>query len=260
MLKNFFNKINYPIKKIYNWVLHWAKTPYGSFALFLLSFSESSFFPVPPDVLLIALVIGANEKTSIEMPFFNANKNKSYFSAIKFFIIYCVELIKTVFCNIFILLKTFPKSRGAKFAFICSIASVLGGIAGYGIGHFLWYNNSGNYSSIAKLFFKYIFNEKIFQRIKVLYENWDFWIVFTAGFTPLPYKVITITAGVCKINFWIFIFASTISRSARFYLVSFVLWIFGANVKDFIDRYFNLLSLIFMLLLILGVLAFKYIL
>jgi len=197
------------IKKIYDWTLHWADSRYAVLALFLLSFSESSFFPVPPDVLLIAMALGK------------------------------------------------PK-KAFTFALLCSIASVLGGMFGYGIGSFLWYTGD-DYSALAKVFFDYVpgFSVDKFSYVKGLYVDYSFWVVFTAGFTPIPYKIITITAGVCEINFMIFLVASAISRSARFFLVAGLIWFFGEKIKKFIDKYFNLLTLAFTILLVAGFILIK---
>jgi len=207
------SKINAPIRKMYDWVLHWAETPYGEAALFILAFAESSFFPIPPDVLLIALGIAVQRKAF-------------------------------------------------RLALICSIASIIGGIAGYFIGYFLWYvPQSQEYTSIANFFLTYIpgFSEDKFISMKTIYEKYNFWIVFSAGFTPIPYKIITISAGVFKINFVMFMIASALSRSARFFLVSTVIYFLGARAKVFIDKYFNLLSIFFVFLLILGFIVLKYI-
>lgn len=196
--------INNPLKKLYTWVLHWAETPYGIIALFILAFAESSFFPIPPDILLIALCIGEPKKS-------------------------------------------------LKFALICSAGSVLGGIFGYYIGWGLW-------SVVSDFFFSYIpgFTQKNFELVKSKYELYNFWVVFTAGFTPIPYKIITITAGVFKINFLVFIIASAVSRSARFFIVSLLIFFLGERIKGFIDKYFNLLSIAFLILLILGFVIIKY--
>ncbi len=191
-------------RKLYDWVLHWANTPYGIPALFILSFAEASFFPIPPDVLLIAL--------AISIP-----------------------------------------SRALSFAAVCSIASLIGGIAGYGIGWGVW--------EVAKdFFFTYIpgFSPQLFGRISEQYEQYNFWIVFTAGFSPIPYKVITISAGVFNINFAIFVLASAVSRTARFFLVAGLIYRYGPSIRKFIERYFNLLSYLFIILLIGGFITIKY--
>ena len=198
------------LRKLYNWVLHWADTRYGMPALFFLAFAESSFFPIPPDVLLIALALG-------------------------------------------------HKSKAFRFALICSIGSIAGGVTGYCIGHFAWWSGEGIFSSLALFFFDHVpgFSVDIFQKIRSQYELNNILIVFTAGFTPIPYKIITITAGAFNINFPMFLLASSVSRTARFFLVSLLIWKFGEPITDFINRYFNLLTIIFTILLIGGFLAMK---
>ncbi len=193
-------------RRLYNWVLHWAETPYGTPALFVNSFAESSFFPVPPDALLIALSIGQ------------------------------------------------PK-KALRFAAWCSVASVLGGLAGYLIGAVAW-------AAVGDFFFRWVpsFTPEAFERVRALYDRYDFWVVFTAGFTPIPYKLITIAAGVFAVNLPVFIVASVLSRSARFFLVAWLIQRFGPSIRDFIDRYFNLLSVVFLVLLIGGFMVFKYVL
>tara|TARA_B100000287_G_scaffold379723_1_gene383019 strand:+ start:302 stop:922 length:621 start_codon:yes stop_codon:yes gene_type:complete len=200
------------IRKIYDWVINLSKKPNGGRSLAIISFSEASFFPIPPDVLLIPLSLG--------------NRKKSY-----------------------------------KFALICSAFSILGAILGYYIGKVLWWNVPGiEYSSLANLFFKYVpgINDSGFMRIKYLYDNWNFWIVFTAGFTPIPFKLITISAGTFNINFFMFVIASVISRSARFFIVASLIRVFGESIRNFIENYFNLLAVIFTILLIGGFILIKF--
>ena len=199
------------LRKLYDWVLHWAKTPYGPIALFILSFSEASFFPIPPDVLLIALALG-RIKLSYE------------------------------------------------FALICSIASVIGAVGGYGIGYYLWWNGDG-YNEIAHFFFNHIpgFNEAIFLNIKTKYDLYGLIIIFTAGFTPIPFKVFTISAGAFNISFPLFIAASTISRSVRFFLLAFFIKIYGNRIENFINKYFNAITIAFTLVIIAGYVLIKLI-
>ena len=193
-------------RRLYDWILQWAYRPSSTIALFILSFAESSFFPIPPDVLLMPLVLGHRKKW-------------------------------------------------IKLATICSLASVAGGIAGYLIGMGIW-------ASIESYAFEWFawagFTEEKFSDVEQAYDKWDFWVVFTAGFTPLPFKLITITAGVFKINFAIFVIASVVSRSARFFLVAGLMSKFGPRIKPFIDKYFNWLSLLFTIILIGGFMAVKY--
>ena len=199
------------IRKLYDWVLYWSETPYGPVALFLLSFSEASFFPIPPDVLLIALALGIREKAF-------------------------------------------------KFALICSIASFLGGIAGYITGHYLWWDGDV-YTALASFFFNHIpgFSEKLFLKIQEQYNIHGFLIIFTAGFTPIPYKIFTISAGAFDISFPLFTLASAISRSARFFIVSLLIFKFGEKIRKFIDRYFNILTLIFTAFFIGGYIMIQYV-
>ncbi len=201
--------MNY-LRRLYDWILHWAETKYGVPALFLLALAESSFFPIPPDVLLIPLALGA-------------------------------------------------RSKAIRFALVCSVASIVGGIAGYGIGYFSWWSGAEAYSAVALFFFNHIpgFTEQVFLNIQEKYEIYNFLIVFTAGFTPIPFKIITISAGAFSVNFPMFLLASTVSRSARFFLVALLIRQFGEPITVFIDKYFNVLSIIFTLLLIGGFLVLK---
>ena len=199
------------LRKLYDWVLHWADTPYGAPALFILSFMESSFFPIPPDPLLIALVLGG--------------RNKAF-----------------------------------RFAANCTTASVLGALFGYAIGYYVWWSGPDNFSSVAWFFFQHIpgFSVELFRYIQGLFEKWNFWIIFTAGFTPIPYKVFTVSGGAFNINLPMFLIASIVSRGARFFLVAFLIWKFGPLNKSFIDRYFNWLAVLFTILLIGGFLLVKW--
>ncbi len=202
-------KVN-PIKKMYDWVLSWGEKPSAQAALFVFAFAESSFFPVPPDILLIPLVLGARKK---------------WF----------------------------------RLALTVTIASALGGMFGYFIGHFLWWSGPQVPSGIAQFFFKNIpgFTESVFWQMQAKYAEYGFFIVFTAGFTPIPYKIFTISSGAFDLNFLTFIVASVISRGARFFLVSFLIYRFGEPIKKFIDKYFNWLALLFAILLIGGFIIVK---
>jgi membrane protein YqaA with SNARE-associated domain len=191
------------LKRLYHWVLHWSDSPYSAWALFILAFSESSFFPIPPDVLLVALAVGKPEKS-------------------------------------------------LKFAAICALGSILGGILGYVIG---WQFMAAVGEKIVAF---YGLSTRV-EYIEVLYNRYDAWAVGIAGFTPIPYKVFTIAAGVFKINFFIFIAASAISRSARFFLVAGLIYYFGPGIQTFIEKYFNLLVVVFTILLVGSFVILKYI-
>jgi membrane protein YqaA with SNARE-associated domain len=139
---------------------------------------------------------------------------------------------------------------------VCSIASIIGGTFGYFIGVFLW-------DLIGAWVFAHLgsigFTPEVFKKFQDLYNQYDFWIVFTCGFTPLPYKVCTISAGVARINFAGFIIASVLSRSARFFMVAGLFGWKGEKIRPFVDKYFNWLSLAFVLLLIGGFYAIKFV-
>ncbi|MDR1291670.1 MAG: DedA family protein [Planctomycetaceae bacterium] len=192
------------VRRLYDWVISWAGTPYGAPALFILSFMESSFFPIPPDVLQIALSAGR------------------------------------------------PR-RSFWYATISLVGSVLGAFLGYFIGYFLWIN-------VKDIFFgAHIFSEESFNYVCHLYESNAFWSIFTAAFTPIPYKIFTIAAGVCNISILTLIIASIIGRGMRFYLVALLIFVFGESVRGWIDAHFNKLTIIFTILLIGGFICIKYI-
>ena len=204
-------------RRLYDWVLHWAATPYALPALIAIAFMESSFFPIPPDILLIALVAGS-------------------------------------------------PSRWAKFAFWCTAASVAGGVGGYLIGAFFW-ESIGQWilqnvvhvdlvavdgrldialpSYLSERFGTELGGGYLFQ----VYDHWNAWIAFVFGLTPLPYKLVSITAGVAGVDLGIFLIASLAARGLRFYAVAGVIRVYGESAKKLIDRYFNLLSVIFVAVL-----------
>lgn len=192
------------LRRLYDWVLSWAHKKYSSAALFILSFAEASFFPVPPDVLQMAL--------SVSRP------KKSFF-----------------------------------YALISSIGSVLGGIFGYFIGLFL-------FDVIGIFIINTLGYQAQFQTVGNLYKSYAFLAILTAAFTPIPYKVFTIAAGFWQVGLLPLITASILGRSARFFLVASLIYLFGPKIKEFIDKYFNLLTITFFALVIIGFIAIKYLL
>lgn len=198
------NKKPHLIRRLYDWVLHWAHTPYGTPALGVLATAESSFFPIPPDPLLMALAMSRPE-------------------------------------------------RSIWYAFVCSACSVVGGAIGYLIGMQLWHG-------VSEFFFNNVpgFTHEVFNIVAQKYNENAFLAVFTAAFTPIPYKVFTIAGGVFQINFMEFMIASIVGRSMRFFLVAGLIWKFGASIKNTIDKYFDWVALGFTVLLILGFVVIKY--
>ncbi len=191
------------IRRLYDWVLHWADTPSGPTALFLLALAESSFFPVPPDPLLIALCLGAAR-------------------------------------------------RSLRFAAVATVGSVIGGVIGYAIG-------AGAWQLVGDWFYAYVpgVSPASFARVQAMYDRWDFWAVFLAGLTPIPYKVFTLSAGVFRIDFPVFVLASVLSRGLRFFAVAGLIYRFGRPIARFIDRYFDLLAVVFGVLLVGGFIVIK---
>ncbi len=198
------------MRALYDWVIRWSESRHARTALFFLSLAEASFFPIPPDALLIALCMGAYR-------------------------------------------------RWAKFALICSLGSVFGGMLGYLIGHsafeligshiLSWTASlSGSDPEALLQTARYWFNEKELWGMKV-----GAWAVGIAGFTPIPYKVFTIAAGFFEMSFPVFVIASVLSRSARFFLVAGLIGLLyrrhGRRIQVFIDKYFNALAIAFVLLL-----------
>lgn len=170
-----------------NSVITWTKNtfePLGSLGLFILAFMESSFFPVPPDILLIILCVAEPEKSML-------------------------------------------------FALICTIGSVTGGMFGYLIGY-------GGKEAILKRFF----SEKKIAKVHNLFNKYEAWAVAIAGFTPIPYKVFTIAAGVFYVNFKKFVLASTIGRGLRFFMIAAMIMFFGEAIMSLIQAYFNWATII----------------
>ena len=192
------------IRRLYDQCMELISGRHGAWILFLIAFVESSFFPIPPDVFLIAM---------------------------------CVAIPTMSF----------------RYAAICSVGSVLGGALGYGLG--FWFMDSVGMPIVNW----YGMTEK-YHLVQQYFKEYDVWIVGTAGFTPIPYKLFTITAGFVQSNFFTFMVVSLLARSARFFLVAGLIWKFGPQIKNFIDRYFNILSIGFVVLLAGGFFLIKVIL
>ncbi|MDJ0624367.1 MAG: YqaA family protein [Desulfocapsaceae bacterium] len=192
------------LRRLYDVCMEWLESPYGIYVLFVIAFAESSFFPLPPDVFLIALCMGLPKKSF-------------------------------------------------KYAAVCAVGSTLGGAFGYGLG--LW-----AMESIGQPIVNWYGLSDKYTQVQDLYQKYDALAIFAAGFTPLPYKLFTITAGAFHIDFVKFLGVSLLSRSARFFLVAACLFFFGAPVKRYIDKYFNILSIVFLVLLIAGFVVVKYLL
>jgi membrane protein YqaA with SNARE-associated domain len=186
------------IHGIVDWMVAWAGSPYAPLALFILTFWESSFFPVPTDPLLIAMAVAAPENALI-------------------------------------------------FAGICTVASVFGAMLGYLIG---W---KGGRPIVERLF-----SQKKIHAAEGLYQRYDVWAVGAAAFTPIPYKVFTITAGIARLRFIPFLLVSIVGRGSRYFLLGLLVYFFGPQIQAAIDQYFEILTVSFVALIILGFIAMKY--
>ena len=182
------------IRKLYNWVVKWASHKRAKTALAGLGFAESSFFPLPPDPLLMAMVFAK------------------------------------------------PK-HWLKYASITLIASVVGGIFGYLIGF-------GLMESVGQWIINTLHINKEFADIGVAYKNNASLAVFAAAFTPIPYKIITISAGAFRINFVVFLIASVIGRGSRFFTVAGLSAFLGKKYKDQIERYIDVISLLLLVVIV----------
>lgn len=184
------------VRKIYDAVFHLSKDKGALYWLFIISFIESSFFPIPPDIMLIPMVLASPQKAW-------------------------------------------------KLAGIATAGSVIGAYLGYIIGIYF-------FQLIAEPLLDFYGYLEKFESFKNLYNEYGAWIVFGAGITPFPYKIITIASGVVHMNLIIFTVASVIARGMRFFLVAWLLKAYGEKMREFIEKNLGWLSVVFLLLLIGG--------
>ncbi|MBM3528515.1 MAG: DedA family protein [Alphaproteobacteria bacterium] len=190
------------LRALYDWTMRLAAHPRASWALGTVSFVESSFFPIPPDALLIPMVL--------------ADRRRAWF-----------------------------------YATVCTITSVLGGMAGYLIGWLL-------FDAIGKPLLEIYGYGREFAQFAGRYNEWGAWIVFFAGVTPFPYKVITIASGVTQLDLIVFTVASVLARGLRFFLVAGLLYAYGPPIRAFIERRLGLVATVSTLLLFGGFAAVKF--
>ncbi len=191
------------VRATYDWMLDLAARPNAMVFLAIVAFAESSFFPIPPDIMIIPMVLAMPQKAW-------------------------------------------------RIAGVATVASVVGGYFGYSIGIFF-------FDLIAKPILSFYGYMQQFDVFKDYYHEWGAWIVFGAGITPFPYKVITIASGVVHLDLITFTVASVIARGMRFYLVAWLLKKYGEPMKEFIEKNLGMLSVLFLVLLIGGFVAIKYI-
>ena len=201
-LVNLFDTPRRWMRSSYNWVISWAEKKQAEKALAGLSFAESSFFPIPPDPLLIAMV-------------------------------------------------TAKPKKWLRFALITTISSVTGGVFGYIIG-------AGLQETVGNFIINTYHLNSQFQTVGQWYTEYTVLAVIIAGFTPIPYKLFSIAAGVFTVNLPVFVLASFIGRGGRFFLVAFLMHHFGMRYRDKIEKYIDILGFAFIGLIILGVVVLKF--
>ncbi len=191
------------LRKLYDWTMSLAATRHAEKALASVSFIESSVFPIPPDVLLIPMVLS-------------------------------------------------ERAKWLRYALICTISSVLGALLGYFIGAFL-------YEAVGQPVLAFYGKEDAFDQVAGWYNTWGGWGVLFAAVTPFPYKVLTIFSGATGLNLVTFVVVSVIGRGLRFFLVSWLLYKFGPPIRVFIEKNLGLLFTLFMVLLVGGFVAIRYV-
>jgi len=185
------------LRRIYDWIMGLAHTPQAVPALAIVAFAESSFFPIPPDAMVVPLVLAE------------------------------------------------PR-RAWRIALVATSASVLGGLAGYAIGYYL------------QSFGQWVIGESNFAAFRAAYAQWGLWIILIKGLTPIPYKIVTIASGLTGFNLPVFILASIATRGARFFIVAGLLRHFGPPIRDFIERRLTLVTTVFLVLVVGGVIVTRY--
>lgn len=190
------------LRGLYNWTMRLAGHRHALWALAAVSFIESSIFPIPPDVMLIPMVLAA-------------------------------------------------RARAFLIAAVCTVSSVLGGIAGYAIGFFL-------YETVGRSVLAFYGYSERFADFQSQYNEWGLLIVFAAGLTPLPYKVFTIASGVTGLGLIPFIAGSLISRGLRFFAEAFLLWRYGPPIRTFVEENLKIVATVFVVTLCAGFVILRF--
>ena len=190
------------MRKIYDWMMRQAASSNAPYALALVSFLESSLFPIPPDVMLVPMVL--------------ADRRKAW-----------------------------------RHAALATVASVLGGLAGYAIGYYL-------FEIIGQPILNFYGYAGKFEQVTAWFRDWGVWILIAKGWTPFPYKVLTILAGAARMDLASFFAASVIARAMRFFLVAGLLYFFGEPIRDFIEKRLTLVTTLFVVALVGGFVAIKF--
>jgi membrane protein YqaA with SNARE-associated domain len=191
------------LRRIYDWIIALSASPRALPALAIVSFTESSFFPIPPDAMIVPMVLAE------------------------------------------------PK-RAWRIALVATAASVLGGIAGYAIGYYL-------YETLGQWLISLYGLGEDFDSFRAAYAKWGLWIILIKGLTPIPYKLVTIASGVAAYDLPVFVLASIATRGARFFIVAGLLRLYGEPIREFIERRLTLVTTVFVLLIVGGILVTRYV-
>ncbi|WP_298951634.1 YqaA family protein [uncultured Methylobacterium sp.] len=190
------------LRRLYEWILALAARPSAPYALGAVSFAESSFFPVPPDVMMVPMMVSRPD-------------------------------------------------RAYHYALIATLTSVVGGLVGYAIGALL-------YDSVGSWLFRLYGLDKGAETFREAYAHYGHWVILLKGFTPIPYKLVTITSGFAGYDLFWFTVLSLITRGARFYLLAFLVGRYGVGIRTILDRHLNVVAGLFAAVLVLGFVAFRY--
>src|SRR3954471_13175104 len=190
------------MRRLYDWVMRLAQHRWAIPFMGVVSFAESSFFPIPPDVMLIPMVL--------------ANRKKAF-----------------------------------TIAAVCTVCSVLGGMLGYAIGYYF-------FETLGEWVVRTYHMENGLAAFRAGFEKWGIWIILIKGLTPIPYKLVTIASGAVHFDFFTFVWASIVTRGIRFFLVAALLWKFGEPIRTFIEKRLTLLTWLFLIALVGGFVAFRY--
>jgi membrane protein YqaA with SNARE-associated domain len=190
------------LRRLYDWTIALAGKRYAETALFCVAFAESSFFPLPPDLILIPMTLAR-------------------------------------------------RKRAWRYAAICTVASVLGGLVGYAIGYFML-------EAVGRPILRFYGATDQYHHLKEMFDQWGVWIILIKGMTPIPYKLVTITAGALNFALAPFVLASLISRAVRFFLVAGLIWKFGEPIRHFLEKRLELVTTAFLVLLVAGFFVIRY--
>ena len=190
------------LRRLYDWVLRLAGSPSALPVMGVIAFAESSFFPIPPDVMLVPMVL--------------ANRRKAF-----------------------------------TIATVCTIGSVLGGLLGYAIGYYF-------FETLGAWVVKTYGLQSGLEKFRQGFDQYGIWIILIKGLTPIPYKLVTIASGAAHFDLFTFVWASIVTRGIRFFAVSALLWKFGEPIRAFIEKRLTLVTWLFLIALVGGFVAFRY--